>query len=63
MKKNGKLTMCIDFHNLNTTTPKDVYPKLMADLLVDAGSRHNILSFMDGHSGYNQIFVDEEDSF
>lgn len=33
----------------------------VVDLLVDAKSRHKILSFMDGHSDYNQIFIDEED--
>ncbi|BBH05586.1 transposable element gene [Prunus dulcis] len=33
----------------------------MADLLVDRAAKHEILSFMDGHSGYNQIFIAEED--
>ena len=61
MKKNGKLRVCIDFRNLNSATPKDDYPMLIADMLVDTATSHNILSFMDGYSGYNQIFIAEED--
>ncbi|CAL8174634.1 unnamed protein product [Prunus armeniaca] len=33
----------------------------MADLLVDRAAKHEILSFMDGHSDYNQIFIPKED--
>ncbi|GKV47379.1 hypothetical protein SLEP1_g54284 [Rubroshorea leprosula] len=61
VKKNGKLRICVDFRNLNLATPKDEYPMPIADLLVDGAARHRILSFMDGHSGYNQIFIAEED--
>ncbi|GKU85793.1 hypothetical protein SLEP1_g415 [Rubroshorea leprosula] len=61
VKKNGKLRVCIDFRNLNLATPKDEYSMPVADLLVDGVARHRILSFMDGHSGYNQIFIVEED--
>jgi hypothetical protein len=41
--------------------PKDEYPMLVADLLVDGASGYKVLSFMDGHSGYNQIFIAEND--
>ena len=34
---------------------------LVADLLVDAAAGHQIISFMDGNAGYNQIFMAEED--
>ncbi|GKV15581.1 hypothetical protein SLEP1_g26361 [Rubroshorea leprosula] len=61
VKKNGNLRICVDFRNLNLATPKDEYPMPVADLLVDGVARHRILSFMDGHSGYNQIFIAEED--
>ncbi|GKU99855.1 hypothetical protein SLEP1_g12638 [Rubroshorea leprosula] len=61
VKKNGKLRVCIDFQNLNLATPKDQYPMPVADLLVNGVARHRILSFMDGYSGYNQIFIAEED--
>ena len=33
----------------------------VADLLVDAAAGHQIISFMDGNAGYNQIFMAEED--
>ncbi|GKV42187.1 hypothetical protein SLEP1_g49624 [Rubroshorea leprosula] len=42
-------------------TPKDEYPMPITDLLVDGVARHKILSFMDGHSGYNQIFIIDAD--
>ncbi|GKV39170.1 hypothetical protein SLEP1_g46978 [Rubroshorea leprosula] len=61
LKKNGKLRVCVDFRNLNLATPKDEYPMPIADLLVDGVARHKILSFMDGHSGYNQIFIADAD--
>ncbi|XP_059629569.1 uncharacterized protein LOC132272434 [Cornus florida] len=61
MKKNGKLRVCVDFRNLNNATPKDEYPMPMADQLIDSAAKHEILSFMDGHSGYNQIYLAEED--
>ncbi|XP_062013819.1 uncharacterized protein LOC133730203 [Rosa rugosa] len=60
-KKNGKMRICVDFRNLNLATPKDEYPMPVADLLVDGAAKHEILSFMDGHAGYNQIFIAEED--
>jgi len=34
---------------------------LVADLLVDAAAGHRIISFIDGNTGYNQIFMAEED--
>jgi hypothetical protein len=60
-KKNGKLRVCIDFRNLNKTTPMDGYPMLIADLLIDAAAEHQIINFMDGNAGYNQIFMAKED--
>ncbi|GKV45247.1 hypothetical protein SLEP1_g52356 [Rubroshorea leprosula] len=61
IKKNSKLRICVDFRNLNLATLKDEYHMPIADLLVDGAAHHRILSFMDGHSGYNQIFIAEED--
>jgi len=39
----------------------DGYPMPIVDLLVDAAAIHQIISFMDGNAGYNQIFMAEED--
>ncbi|KAM2225165.1 hypothetical protein ACFX1X_019424 [Malus domestica] len=61
LKKNGALRICIDFRNLNLATLKDEYTMSISDLLIDAATNHAILSFMDGHAGYNQIFIAEAD--
>ena len=53
--------MCIDFRDLNKTTPKDEYPMPIADILINEASGHRVISFLDGNSGNNQIFMVEED--
>jgi len=60
-KKNGKVRVCIDFRDLNKATPMDSYPMSIADMLVDAAAGHKVISFMDGNTRYNQIFMVEED--
>ena len=62
-KPNGKWRTCVDFTNLNKAYPKDSFPLPRIDQLVDATMGHELLSFMDAYSGYNQIPmnpVDEE---
>ena len=54
-KANGKWRMCMDFTDLNKACPKDSYPLSRVDKLVDSTARHQLLSFMDAFSGYNQI--------
>ena len=61
MKNNGKLRVCINFRDLNNATPKDEYDMLIANMLIDLAIGHEIVSFMDGYSGYNQIYIAEED--
>nr|XP_025628487.1 uncharacterized protein LOC112721656 [Arachis hypogaea] len=61
MKKNGKLRVCIDFRDLNNATAKDEYFMPIANMLIDSAAGNEILSFMDGYSGYNQIFIAEDD--
>ena len=60
-KPNGKWRMCVDFMDLNRACPKDSYPLPQIDTLVDSMVRHELLSFMDAFSGYNQIKINEED--
>jgi hypothetical protein len=60
-KKNGKMRVSIDFRDLNKATPMDGYPMPVADLLVDAAAGYEVISFMDGNAGYNQIFIAIED--
>ena len=59
-KSNGKWRMCVDFTDLNKACPKDSYPLPWIDTLVDSTARHELLSFMDAFSGYNQIKMNEE---
>ena len=52
--------MCVDFTNLNRACPKDNYPLPRIDTLVDLTTRHELLSFMDAFSSYNQIKMSED---
>ena len=60
-KANGKWRMCVDFTNLKKACPKDSYLLPRVDVLVDSIAQHQLLSFMDAFSGYNQIRMDEAD--
>ena len=60
-KANGKWRLCIDFTNINKPCPKDSFPLPRIDLIVDATAGHELLSFMDAFSGYNQISMDPGD--
>ncbi|PKU62296.1 RNA-directed DNA polymerase [Dendrobium catenatum] len=53
--------MCVDFTNLNEACPKDSFLLPRIDQLGDATSWHEMLSFMDAYSGYNQIKIDPVD--
>ena len=54
-KPNGKWRTCVDFTDLNKAYPKDSFRLPQIDQLMDTISRHQLLSFMDAYSGYNQI--------
>ena len=60
-KANGKWRLCIDFTDINKACPKDSFPLPRIDLIVDATAGHELLSFMDVFSGYNQISMDPSD--
>ncbi|XP_028100105.1 uncharacterized protein LOC114299540 [Camellia sinensis] len=60
-KKNGQIKVCIDFCDLNEACPKDDFSLPITELLVDATTGYETLSFMDGYSGYNQIRMVPED--
>ena len=60
-KSNGKWKMCVDFTDLNNACTKDSFPLPRIDQLVDSTAGHELLTFMDAFSGYNQILMKKED--
>jgi hypothetical protein len=60
-KDSRKIRVYIDFRDLNRATPKDEYPMPIANMLINYASGHRVISFLDGNTGYNQIFMAEED--
>ena len=57
-KANGKWRLCIDFTDINKACLNDSFPLPRIDLIVDATTGHELLSFMDAFFGYNQISMD-----
>ena len=60
-KANGNWRLCIDFTDVNKACPRDSFPLPRIDLIVDATVGHELLSFMDAFSGYNQICMNPDD--
>ncbi|KAL4376848.1 hypothetical protein GQ457_02G024180 [Hibiscus cannabinus] len=60
-KSTGKRGMCVDFTSLNKVCPKDSFPILLIDPLVDTSVGHKSMSFMDAFSCYNKIVMVEKD--
>lgn len=60
-KKNGKNRMCIDFTDLNKACPYDSFPFPHIDSLVESTVDHEMMSFMDVYSSYNQILMHPND--
>ncbi|KAI5351639.1 hypothetical protein L3X38_004530 [Prunus dulcis] len=61
-KSTGGWRMFQGYTDLNKACPKDSFPLPRIDQLVDATAGHELLSFMDAYSGYNQIFMHPPDS-
>ena len=61
-KKNGDIRLCVDFRNFNISSLKDNYglPNMEAMLQKVTGSE--LMSMMDGFSGYNEVVVKESDN-
>jgi hypothetical protein len=53
--------VCMDFRDLNKACPKDKFPTMFIDQIVDECGGYEVFSFMDGFSGYNQIQIKPKD--
>ena len=52
-KNNGMIHVCMYFHDLHKSCPKNNYPTPFIDQIIDACAESEFFSFMDGLSGYN----------
>ena len=60
-KKNGKLRVCVDYRKLNSCTQKDHFPLPFITSILEEVAGHDLYTFMDGYSGYNQVSIAPED--
>jgi hypothetical protein len=60
-KKNGKLRICVDFMKLNAATKKDPCPLPFIDEVINTVVRHEVYTFLDGFSNYQQISITLKD--
>ena len=60
-KNSGEIRLYVDFRNLNRASDKDNYPIPPMEQLLQMVSGSELLSLLDGFSGYNQVLVAEED--
>ncbi|KAA0025349.1 uncharacterized protein E5676_scaffold718G00310 [Cucumis melo var. makuwa] len=54
-KKEWELHVCVDFRDLNNACPKDDFLLPVTEIMVGATTEHEVVSFMDRSSRYNQI--------
>ena len=60
-KKNRKIRICIDYRALNKQTQKDYFLLSFINIILDEVASHELYTFMNGYSGYNQISIALED--
>jgi hypothetical protein len=60
-KKSGEIRLCVDFRNLNKCSLKYNYPLPKMDHILQKVVGENMISMMDGFSGYNQVAMHLDD--
>ena len=60
-KKKGDIRIFIDFRNLNKACQKDNFPLPPMEQILQAVAGTELMSFLDGFSGYNQVLVHLDD--
>ena len=56
-----KIRVYQDFRKLNVATKKDYFPLSFTDIILDHVAGQECYSFLDGFSGYNQVFIQAKD--
>ena len=54
-KKNRKIQICINYHDLNAACPKDKFSLPIRNVIIDNMCAFERMPFMNGFSEYNQI--------
>jgi len=62
-KKNGEIQLCVDLKGLNRVSLKDHYPLPPMEQILNTMVGAERFSLLDGFSGYNQVWVKNEDQF
>jgi hypothetical protein len=62
-KTTGQIQLCIDFHALNRASVKDHFPLPNMKMILQHVAGSQMLSLLDGFSGYNQIKVKRTDRY
>ena len=61
LKKNDKIRVCIDYRKLNAAMVTDAFMLPFTHGVLDAVAGHEVYSFLDWFSGYNQIRMHPDD--
>ena len=60
-KEEWEVRVCVDYTDLNKACPKDPFPLPHIDSMVDSTAGHEMLTFMDASSGFQQIQMEPSD--
>eukprot|EP00253_Pinus_taeda_P005266 PITA_05266 len=60
-KKNGDIRICIDFRSLNRASLKDNFPLPTMEQILQSVAGSELMSFLEGFSGYNHVLVHPDD--
>jgi hypothetical protein len=60
-KRNGKWQMCMNFTDLNKCCPKDDFPLVRIDKIIDSTTGCEMMVLLDYFSRYHQIWLRKED--
>jgi hypothetical protein len=61
LKKNGKLSICVNYKTLNKVTKKNRYPLPFCEEILEQAIGHKMYIFGNGYKGYHQMKIAQED--